>query len=194
MGIFNRLRARQYAMDWALKRNARFRDYSGDRGGGGDCTNFVSQAMLAGGWEVAWGNGRDNRAWWTTGEVSSSAWAGVQAFHAHVRVAGRASPCGRNELAWGDLMFVVNPGSDRPLHVMVVTDVVYRPKVHHRAENEVSLCGHSNDRLNLPVERVIHEYGESNIEFWKVADVMPARPQPVFNPGPAPPESLRRAV
>ncbi|PEA29973.1 amidase domain-containing protein, partial [Bacillus toyonensis] len=35
-----------YALTWALSRNSAYNDYSG---GGGDCTNFVSQALYAGG-------------------------------------------------------------------------------------------------------------------------------------------------
>lgn len=42
---YNRERALSYAMRWALSRNPLFRDYTGF---GGNCTNFVSQAVYAG--------------------------------------------------------------------------------------------------------------------------------------------------
>ena len=42
---YNRLRAVQYAKRWALERNPLFIDFAGR---GGDCTNFVSQCILAG--------------------------------------------------------------------------------------------------------------------------------------------------
>ena len=42
---YNRERALDYARRWALSRNPLFRDYTGF---GGNCTNFVSQAVYAG--------------------------------------------------------------------------------------------------------------------------------------------------
>lgn len=42
---YNRARAVQYAKKWALERNPLFIDFAGR---GGDCTNFVSQCILAG--------------------------------------------------------------------------------------------------------------------------------------------------
>ena len=41
----DRTRAVEYARRWALSRNPIFEDYTGI---GGDCTNFVSQAIFAG--------------------------------------------------------------------------------------------------------------------------------------------------
>ena len=63
MQFFNRQRAVEYALRWALGRNPMFPDYSG-HGHGGDCTNFVSQAMLAGGWTTVTGWRADRTAWW----------------------------------------------------------------------------------------------------------------------------------
>ena len=42
---YNRARAVEYAMRWALDRNPLFADFTGI---GGNCTNFVSQCVLAG--------------------------------------------------------------------------------------------------------------------------------------------------
>ena len=42
---YDRERAVEYALRWALSRNPLFPDFTGI---GGDCTNFVSQAILAG--------------------------------------------------------------------------------------------------------------------------------------------------
>ena len=43
---YDRVRAVEYAKRWALSRNPLFYDFTG---GGGNCTNFVSQSLLAGG-------------------------------------------------------------------------------------------------------------------------------------------------
>ena len=48
-GGYDGVAASRYADAWALSRNPSFPDFSAN-GGGGDCTNFVSQAMSAGGW------------------------------------------------------------------------------------------------------------------------------------------------
>ena len=42
---YDRQKAVEYARRWALERNPIFEDYTGI---GGDCTNFVSQAIFAG--------------------------------------------------------------------------------------------------------------------------------------------------
>lgn len=42
---YNRARAVEYARRWAFSRNPLFYDFTG---GGGNCTNFVSQCLLAG--------------------------------------------------------------------------------------------------------------------------------------------------
>ena len=42
---YNRERAVEYAQKWALSRNPLFFDFTG---GGGNCTNFASQCLLAG--------------------------------------------------------------------------------------------------------------------------------------------------
>ena len=43
---YNRQLAAKYAMDWAESRNPQYKDYEK---WGGDCTNFVSQCLHAGG-------------------------------------------------------------------------------------------------------------------------------------------------
>ena len=43
---YNRDRAVEYARRWAFERNPLFENFAGI---GGDCTNFVSQSVLAGG-------------------------------------------------------------------------------------------------------------------------------------------------
>jgi len=47
-GSYNRYDAKDYALDWAYDRNSDYPDFS-TAGGGGDCTNFVSQAIYHGG-------------------------------------------------------------------------------------------------------------------------------------------------
>ena len=54
--LYTRLAAVNYAVRWALSRNPAFENFSG-QGHGGDCTNFISQCLYAGGWTMNdWGS------------------------------------------------------------------------------------------------------------------------------------------
>ncbi|WP_240106462.1 amidase domain-containing protein [Streptomyces sp. MUM 203J] len=44
---------------------------------GGDCTNFVSQALKAGGWQHVPGGYDDHRAWWYGDSYQSTSWVGA---------------------------------------------------------------------------------------------------------------------
>ncbi|RLV10034.1 hypothetical protein CTZ27_01970 [Streptomyces griseocarneus] len=46
-------------------------------GTGGDCTNFVSQALKAGGWKHAPGKAGDYTKWWYGSDTESDSWTGV---------------------------------------------------------------------------------------------------------------------
>ena len=47
---YNPTKAIEYAKKWAYRRNPRYHDYSGE---GGDCANFVSQCLIAGGFSTS---------------------------------------------------------------------------------------------------------------------------------------------
>ena len=70
---YNRLRAVEYARRWALSRNPLFPDYTGR---GGDCTNFVSQAIYAGSCQM---NFTVDFGWYyISPENRAPAWSGVE--------------------------------------------------------------------------------------------------------------------
>jgi hypothetical protein len=58
---YNRQRAVQYANQYALTPNPSYRFFASHGEGGGDCTNFVSQCLLAGGAPMAFDS---VRPWW----------------------------------------------------------------------------------------------------------------------------------
>jgi Putative amidase domain len=175
MQFFLRDRARQYALEWATRRNPKFPDYS-QKGFGGDCTNFVSQCLMAAGWTATLGDSWAMNAWWSAPDESSNSWAAADWFRRYVKLTERASLCGVNELAWGDLVFVVPNRGDRAHHVMIVCDVKYKRLQHPTDSHEVFLCGHNYDRINHPLWKVWESVGgERNVEYWKVADMVPRR-------------------
>ncbi|MBQ7337043.1 MAG: amidase domain-containing protein [Clostridia bacterium] len=66
-------RAVEYAKAWALQRNPLFPDFAGI---GGDCTNFVSQCLLAGG--ATMNDTRDFGWYYFSPENRAPAWSGVE--------------------------------------------------------------------------------------------------------------------
>ena len=73
---YNRERAVEYALKWALDRNPLFIDFTGI---GGNCTNFVSQAILAGSCTM---NYTPNFGWYyVNAEDRAPAWSSVEFFY-----------------------------------------------------------------------------------------------------------------
>jgi len=69
---YNPEQAVEYAHQWAFRRNPRFLDFSNF---GGDCTNFISQCLLAGGAEM---NYTKNTGWYyNSANDRAPAWTGV---------------------------------------------------------------------------------------------------------------------
>ncbi|MFJ3840752.1 amidase domain-containing protein [Streptomyces sp. NPDC054904] len=54
--------------------NPQYRKFNG---AGGDCTNFISQALKAGGWKPVPGSSSDYRNWWYDGSRQSDSWVGA---------------------------------------------------------------------------------------------------------------------
>ncbi|MCD8255354.1 MAG: amidase domain-containing protein [Oscillospiraceae bacterium] len=69
---FIRQNAVDYAVEWWNSRNSDYRDF-----GSNDCTNFVSQAMRAGGWTDVTGLYTNAKAWWYTSSNQSTSWINV---------------------------------------------------------------------------------------------------------------------
>lgn len=57
--------------------NPSYRDFSAN-GGGGDCTNFISQSLRNGGWLFKTGFYQDNNNWWYGLVTQTYTWAGAQ--------------------------------------------------------------------------------------------------------------------
>ena len=171
MQFFNRQRAVEYALRWALVRNPKFPDYSGN-GQGGDCTSFVSQVMMAGGWTEVPGLRFDRTAWWSEKAKSSHSWAGADPFASFLRSSGRARVCGRDELALADIVQIRNP--DGPLHhTMVVTGITPRRGEYHEAVDEIYVSYHSRDNKNNLLNTIegSEAYRKHTFVFWKVSDI-----------------------
>lgn len=68
-----------YAAKYWNKYNPDYPDFNG-QGAGGDCTNFVSQSLKAGGWKHVPGYTNDFHKWFGNAEIQSDSFVGVNEF------------------------------------------------------------------------------------------------------------------
>ena len=168
--------AAQYAIKYALKYNP---EWPSDVGLGGDCTNFVSQALYAGGWTMVQHNiyagGRDFRSWYSGKAGSgvndrSRTWAAAANFDLFLNSGGRAKPCKQEELWLGDVVQLMWTDTGDIHHTMIVTGF-------QRAGNKriPLLAYHTVDTLQKPITEMpkndtlncwhINDWFEENVSY-----------------------------
>ncbi len=167
---YNRERAVEYARKWALSRNPLFFDFTG---GGGNCTNFVSQCLLAGSLVM---NPTEIFGWYYV-DVNNRApsWTGVQEFYEFACGLGDFAPVfdrqgpfceevTRENVKIGD---VVQLGNFRGefYHSLIVSGF---------RDDDILICAQSNDALDRPLStynyaqaRFLHVLGV-NIDVFNV--------------------------
>ena len=174
-GAYDRERALEYARRWALDRNPLFYNFTGV---GGDCTNFVSQCVLAGSCVM---NGTVDFGWYyRTEEDRAPAWTGVRFFWdfftgvpAFRAENGGVGPFGR-EVALADVTGadVVQLGRENGefYHTLFVLERVGR---------EVYVAAHSNDAYDRPLS----SYNAKRVRFLHIEGVRIDLPSaPCFGP------------
>lgn len=159
---YNRGRAIEYARRWALSRNPLFTDFTGV---GGDCTNFISQAILAGCCKM---NDTPTFGWYFASKSDRApAWSGVSEFFDFMTgngdfppILSRVGPFGyvtdKDYAAFGDVVQLANDDGVF-YHTLMVTG---------NLSGDILVTGHSNDALDRPLssypnasERYIHIIG-----------------------------------
>lgn len=144
---YDRERAVTYARVWANARNPLFINFTGQ---GGDCTNFVSQAILAGCCTMNYT--RDFGWYYRSIEDRAPAWTGVSAFYDFLTQApdflaanGGVGPFGREvsteEVLVGDVIQLANE-EGRYYHTVIVTGF---------DAGDILISAHSNDALDRPL-------------------------------------------
>ena len=129
---YNATTASNYAYQWALSKNSNYPDYSQYSYQGGDCTNFVSQALRTGGWQYTKSRIDGDAATWyvaynqsTKTFSNSQTWASASASGFYRRLTlynYERSVKSTNDLYSlkpGDLVFLVRDGV--AYHTMIVT-------------------------------------------------------------------------
>ena len=160
---YNRERAVEYALKWALSRNTLFYDFTG---GGGNCTNFVSQSVLAGSLTM---NPTDTFGWYYTNlNDRSPSWTGVREFYEFMCGIGDFAPVSdrvgpfceevaREKIEIGDVVQLAN-SRGQFYHSLLVTGF---------GDGDILISAQSNDALNRPLST----YNYTTARFLHVVGV-----------------------
>ena len=160
---YNRERSVEYARRWALSRNPLFYDFTG---GGGNCTNFVSQSILAGALTM---NPTPTFGWYYTSlDDRSPSWTGVREFYEFTCGLGDFAPTAnrigpfcqevmRDAIEIGDVVQLAN-SSGQFYHSLLVTDF---------RDGDILISAQSNDALNRPLST----YNYATARFLHVVGV-----------------------
>ncbi len=153
---YNRRNAYTYAARWALDRNPLFFNFNGI---GGDCTNFVSQCLFAGGCVM---NYTPTYGWYYISSTDRTpSWAGVEYFYDFIvnnRDAGPfATETTRDRMQVGDVVQVAKEDGDY-YHTMIITGF---------ANGEILVSAHSDDYFN----RTLSSYNYTYIRYLHIGGI-----------------------
>lgn len=149
---YDRSRAVAYAKRWATSRNPLFTDFTG---GGGNCTNFVSQCVLAGCCQM---NFTPDFGWYyLSADDRAAAWTGVEFFYNFLTgntegIGDGLGPFGREVgrdtiLLPGDVVQLGRADGDY-YHTLIVTGYGRRTYL---------VSAQSNDALDRPLSSYSYE-------------------------------------
>ncbi len=157
---FSHSAAAAYARTWALSTNPKFGRFDND------CTNFVSQAMLEGGWTMIGGSFSDrtrNDVWWFGKSYFAKAsytWGGAQNFADFVTTSGRGTRAATEmDLEEGDVLQMIFSGSSTIGHSMVVTG---------KSATDLFMSYHTSDHLNEPLSAIKSRNPSAIYIPWKI--------------------------
>lgn len=164
LGAYNRARAVDYARKWALSRNPLFFDFTGV---GGNCTNFVSQCLLAGSLMM---NPEEIFGWYYKSvDDRAPAWSGVAELYGFLCGVGGFAPKGerrgpfctevmRERAELGDIVQLANDTGDF-YHTVIVSGF---------SGGDILVCAQSNDALDRPLSA----YSFAAVRFLHVEGVL----------------------
>ncbi len=144
---YDRVRAVQYARQWALSRNPLFVDFTGQ---GGNCTNFVSQCVLAGSCVM---NPTKDFGWYYYSDTDRApAWSSVEYFYDFMvgtptfasqngGIGPYATEVPRRMAEIGDVVQYADSEGDW-YHTVIISAI---------ENGEIYVCAHSDDALDRPI-------------------------------------------
>ena len=115
-----------------------------------DCTNFISQAMRAGGWGMVTGWYQSNNVWWYNSLNQSWTWGGAENWYWFATGSGRTSTLGN---VWytglADVLQIDFDRNNNINHTMIVTYVT---------SSQRYLTYHTTDTLNRSLSSILSAY------------------------------------
>lgn len=163
---YNRKLAVNYALTYALKPNPSFRYFPIINNNSGDCSNFISQCLFAGGIPMIFSG---NNSWWYNNSSAdrskdtwSVTWTVAHALYWMLRInynsnrfGAKGNVINMSGLSLGDLIFFEDKAG-LIFHSAIVTDFYYgKPLISH----------HSFEAANIPVDKSWNYY---KIHFLKI--------------------------
>lgn len=144
---YNRVSAVNYAIKYAVNPNKNYKYFELVNGNGGDCTNFVSQCLKAGGATM---DNNNIRPWWYMSGKASICWGVAHSLYWYLKMNQSTN---RNiikgievndveELEIGDLIFYENY-KNTIFHAAIITSII---DVSGKKEPRISQ--HSYNQLN----------------------------------------------
>ncbi|MGC9537678.1 amidase domain-containing protein [Streptomyces sp. UG1] len=133
--------------------NKDYPDFSG-HGAGGDCTNFVSQALKAGGWKHVPGYVYDYTRWFGNAEIQSHSFIGVNEWSWFAQNSRRATSLANvYQMDVGDVLQIDFDKDGSKDHTMIVT--------YRSPQGVPYLTYHSNDTYRRSLSSIIASYRTS---------------------------------
>ncbi|MFD7130260.1 amidase domain-containing protein [Streptomyces sp. NPDC059894] len=138
-----------YAKQYWSTYNTAYPDFSG-AGAGGDCTNFVSQALKAGGWKHVPGYVYDYTKWFGNADIQSDSFVGVNEWSWFAQNSKRTTSLANvYQLDVGDVLQVDFDKDGSKDHTMIVTS---------RSKGVPYVTYHSTNTYSRSVASIIASY------------------------------------
>lgn len=158
---YNREKAVEYAAKWAFSRNPKY--YNFDKLGG-DCTNFVSQVIFAGGGVM---NYTPIYGWYyISSQRRTASWTGVNYLYNFLTNNKESGPFAEqvdiNDIKPGDIIQLSFGGAPNYNHSLVVMKVGLKPSI-----DNILIAAHTEDRIDYPLTN----YGWADIRFLHICGI-----------------------
>jgi hypothetical protein len=159
--------------------NSSYRSYDG-QGGGGDCTNFVSQALRAAGWRDIFNSsldtlvGRaDTNLWWYNSIIQSYTWVGAPNFYNFLRSSNGSRRATRepdlSKLEPGDIIQIDFAGDSLGIvHSVIVTHKIPVSVRTVTGSNLLRIAYHSTNTLDRSFDDFYGDYPGAVYYGWKI--------------------------
>jgi hypothetical protein len=159
---YNREKAIEYANTWAYGRNPAYYDYSNL---GGDCTNFISQCLYAGGGIMNYA--KDLGWYYNNANDKAPAWTGVPYLYNFLtRNTGGPGPIGQetdiSDIEAGDIIQLAFQENVRFSHSLIIVECSHPADI-----DNIYINTHSYDRKHYPLSG----YFWTRIRFIKILGI-----------------------